>query len=650
MNELAPGGGGGEMVGLNPQLLQGMIRTMNSSSGDALSLVNGYIGQLSHVGLDTSGMSRAANDLTWAQDQLAMLNRRQSMAAAMEAQDPQLGPLVTAGAGSLDFATNQAAAQAGKSDGANALAAIQNRGNDTSVLAELSKYADDPAYLAAFFQALGPQGLTGLGLQVSGYKQEGDNSEYENWAKTVGGAFATATYQMPYKSSWLENLQIPDDISADPADPQLALIQPFLENGVYSPTWLKPLGQYALEQAYIQGRAPGMESLPPDLDGIWTAIADNPAYDTLFYKQNFSNNDNPDFSISGIMTNMYLTHSIDDSAFAAMVRSGTIAPSWATDTSAYAANAQLTVKYFGDDPGLRTSGAIRQAMGAIAINYFGDLTASVRGAAPGLGSKDMPDWAVTASESEWASFMQEAMRDKTTAATLLTFYSAWAHSQPDDSYPSEGGGPSVPLDQGFWNDASLGMLRDFMAHNYQVAGAPAGGTSSIADIAAAGGSAILTSLVFGPEAGLADALIEGGKDAFQTAAEDDLTQVFGGDGPPQPVNDAALTQLTGIQQNWSQIVNNWYDAGNRATSTTYMKQPYDGNPASYITEFSGPGKNANFIQNGQIIDPSTMNASQLAAYNAWLQDPAIVSANREEFISKGLGQLLDQYAQGYAGS
>jgi hypothetical protein len=45
-----------------------------------------------------------------------------------------------------------------------------------------------------------------------------------------------------------------------------------------------------------------------------------------------------------------------------------------------------------------------------------------------------------------------------------------------------------------------------------------------------------------------------------------------------------------------------------------------------------------------------MNRYQLAAYNAWLQDPAIVSANREEFITKGIGGLLSQYARGYTGS
>ena len=56
MTRLEPDGGGGA-VGINPQLLQSMISTMNSSAGDALNLVTGYISQLSRVGLDTSSLT-----------------------------------------------------------------------------------------------------------------------------------------------------------------------------------------------------------------------------------------------------------------------------------------------------------------------------------------------------------------------------------------------------------------------------------------------------------------------------------------------------------------------------------------------------------------------------------------------------------------
>jgi hypothetical protein len=646
MTRVESGGGGGS-VGIDPQLLQSMINAMNSSAGEALTLVNGYISQLTRVGLDTGSLARAVQDLTWAQDQVPMLNRRLSLARAMAEQNPGLVD-VTAGAGALDFATNQAAQAAGKSDGTSALQALEERGNVDFILKDLQAHADDPAYMSAFFGALGPQGLTALGLQVTGYQQEGNQDQYREWAGTVGDSFAVATYQMPYKPDWISQLQPPGELAVDPAMPMLGVIQPFLSHGVYSASWLSPLGTYALEQAYIQGRAPGME-MPVQLDGIWTAISHNPAFDAQFYQQNFANGSRPDDSILAVMTNPMLIGSVDDSAFAAMVRSATIPPAGTASTGPFAANAQLTIRQFGSDPSLRTSDQVRAAFGAIVVTYFNDLAYTVRAAAPGVGAQDVPGLPVSAGQQDWATFMAEAMRDKTTAAELLTYYSSWARSQPHDSYPSEGGGPSVPLDQGFWNDASLGMLRDFMAHDYQLAGAPAGqSTGSIADIAAAGGSAILTSLVFGPEAGLGEILAEGGKDAFQAAAEADLNTVFSS-GDPQPVNDPALQQLTGIQQNWSQIVSDWYNAGNRATATPYLNQSYNGDPATYISQFSNLGKNANFIQNGQIMNPAQMNPYQLAAFNEWLQDPAVVSANREEFISQGLGGLLSQYARSTSG-
>jgi hypothetical protein len=647
MTRLEPDGGGG--VGIDPQLLQSMINTMNSSAGDALNLVYGYISQLSRVGLDTSSLSKAVQDLTWAQDQVPMLNRRQSLAQAMAEQNPGMVD-VPAGAGALDFPTTQAAQAAGKADGIKALQAIEDHSNDDFVLTELQQYADDPAYTAAFFSALGPQGLTALGLQVTGYQQNGDQGKYQAWASTVGQAFATASYQMPYKSGWLDNLQLPNDPGADPAVPQLSLIQPFLEHGVYSSAWLDPLGKYALEQAFIQQRALA-GNVPVSLDGIWTALSNNPAVDAQFYRQNFSNKNMPADSISGVMSSPYMI-SVADSAFARMVQSATIAPADAASSSAYAANAQLTVHYFGDDASLRTSGPVRAVFGSIAENYFDDLAYTVRAAAPGIGPKNIPGLQVTASESEWGNFLVEAMRDKTTSAQLLTFYSSWANGQPiDDRGP---GLEQVPQNQGFWNDSSLGLLNDFMARNYQGAGAPAGdSTVDIADIAAAGGSAFLTSLVFGPEAGVADALLEGGKDAFQTATEQELKAVWPDTVDSSPNGGEALSQLTGVQTQWADTVNRWYNGAPGQDQpppgidpVQYMGQTYTGDPTAYEKQFGGY-----FIKNGKIEDPGTIaeNPQALAAYNAWLQDPAIVNANEGRFRDTTLGELISQYANSYSG-
>jgi hypothetical protein len=650
LTRVEPDGGGGGAVGINPQLLQSMINTMNSSAGDALNLVNGYISQLSRVGLDTSSLSKAVQDLNWAQDQVPMLNRRQSLAQAMAEQNPGLVD-VSAGAGALDFPTTQAAQAAGKANGAKALQAIEDHGNDDFILTELEQYADDPAYMAAFFTALGPQGLTALGLQVTGYQQSGDRGQYRTWSAAVGQGLATASYQMPYKSGWLGQLQLPNDLVADPALPQLSLIQPFLEHGVYSSAWLGPLGQYAMQQAFIQ-QQPGLAESPPvALDGIWTALSNNPAFDAQFYRQNFSNENNPADSISGVMSSMYEI-SVADSAFARMVQSATVAPADAAGSGPYAANAQLTVRYFGADSSLRTSGAVRAVFGTIAENYFDDLTYTVRAAAPGIGAKNIPGLQVTASEPEWGNFIEEAMRDKTTAAQLLTFYTTWVNRQPPDDRGS--GLEHVPENQGFWNDSSLGLLNDFMARSYKGAGAPAGqGPVSIAEIAAEGGSAFFTSLVFGPEAGIADALLEGGKDTFQAAAKQTLQSVWPDTVDSSPNGAEALGQLTNVQQQWAGTVNRWYNGSPGQNQppppidpVQYLGQTYTGDPTAYEKRYGG-----SFIKDGRIEDPGTIaeNPQALAAYNAWLQDPAIVNANESRFRTWGFGELMSQYANSYSG-
>jgi len=61
--------GGGDPVGIDPQFLPGMTSQMNSAADGGLNLVNSYIGRLSRLGVNTSRLIRAADDLTWTQDQ-----------------------------------------------------------------------------------------------------------------------------------------------------------------------------------------------------------------------------------------------------------------------------------------------------------------------------------------------------------------------------------------------------------------------------------------------------------------------------------------------------------------------------------------------------------------------------------------------------
>ncbi|HEY2552464.1 MAG TPA: hypothetical protein VGI64_17995 [Streptosporangiaceae bacterium] len=644
----APGGGDGGEVGIDPAKLADLNGALSRSASSAQSLVNIYIGKLSRCGMDTGRLSKAGQDLSWATGQLPMLWRRQSMAQAIERQDPGLGKMVPDGAGYLAFATDGAAQKAGNSDGTKAAQALKNGSNDDFITADLDAHADDPAYLAAFFHALGPHGLAMLGSQVTAFKQSGDTGKYQKWASLVGDGLATASYQMKFSDSWLNDIRLPGQ-STQPLD----LIQPFLDNGVYSPDWLQPLGQYALSQADAQAHAGGYAGkdalIPPlNLDGVWTAIAHNPAYDVKFYAGNFPR-------LSDLMTDQKIMYWVADGAFAGMVQAATIPPDPARfpgqSPMAYALNAQRTVKYFGDHAGARTSDDVRNVFGVIAMNYFSDLASSVRAAAPGIGKKMVPGWQISAMSGDWAAFVTEAMRDQATSAQLLMFYSAWLHTQYPDWRGQ--GNADVPDHQGWWNDFSLGVLDDFMAAAYQTAGASAGETSGqIAEVASAAGSAFLSSLLFGPEAGVADAALAGVQDGFQTGVEGLLNNAFNGDPQQYDSPDSTLEGLTGVAQTYSTTVQQWWNDGSPWPGPT-IKPGQPGDPSSYIKRYGG--HKADFLVTdgplaGQLKNPLSMHPLQLAAYNAWLQDPAVVNANAAKARETELGMLSSFYAREMARS
>ncbi len=229
------------------------------------------------------------------------------------------------------------------------------------------------------------------------------------------------------------------------------------------------------------------------------------------------------------------------------------------------------------------------------------------------------------------------------------------------------GAPDVASHQGYWQNFSAGLLNDFMAASYKDAGAPAGtSTDVIAEIAAAGGSAFLTSLVFGPEAGVAGALLEGGKDAFQTATESQLkapfsaalTAAFGnGTGDSGNVSPADLTSASSL---WDTVVRQSAagpgggQPGLRPDGSVYLGPNA---PASV------GGRNVLYYEQqygGTFFDASTgtllpldkvqQDPRALAAYNAWLQDPAVSYANGQEFAARATGQVWGGYARGFSQS
>jgi hypothetical protein len=588
-----PSSDGGQLVGLDPSQFGEMTDSLSSGAKRANELVMGYLAQMAPCGLDTSRMARAAQDLAWALDQLPMLRRRLELAAAMEQQDATLG-MQTVGAGSMAYRSAAAADRAGKAAGEKALAALeheQGEGDLGFIALDLSENVGDPDYLAAFFGALGPEGTARLGVMISNIQDPGQQS---GWSALAGSALAVASYKVPLTPQWLTDASIPPGTG-----PELDSVAPLLEHGVYSPAWLDVLGEVALQD--LQQSARSDLPVPAGLDAVWTALANNPGYAAKFFSAHSS-------ELTVDMTNPVL-YSADDAAFAAFVRTATIAPPGA-NAKPYAVNAESLVHYFGRNPALRTTSSVRQAMALIAMNYSGDLQNSVTAAAPGLGeSGKVPGWLVTASETDWQNFVTEAMRDKTAAAQLIVFYGQVISREQQRPDP----GP--------WGNLSIGKMQNFLATSYSAARAPAGspGSETMSSTVAAAGTAFAVALLAGPEAGVAVALEEALQAGSQTAVSALVTSAFGND--PNSSAPAALENLTSDNVSWENIVRGWYQRNSGKLSVASL-----GDPEAIIAEYGGA--KASFLEDNGILPLWKIqeNNYKLAAYNAWLQTPAVANA------------------------
>jgi hypothetical protein len=654
---------GGNFQGINPSMLQQLIKSLNSGVTGAQPVASSYVSQFTRVGLDTGPIQKLLADYGWASAQQPMLNRRYSLASHQPSGDFTDG-WTEEGAGALFYTTTAAAKDAGTAD-AKQMQAYLDAHDWSGIQKELdamSQNGDDADYMAAFFSQLGPKGLYSLSL----YAQGGPSSDAANEQEVqqvVGSGLATASFEMPLTRSFLQGME-PENAEPGYATQELAggwdtgALAPFLTEGQFSSQWLQTIAPAVLYQKTVEEGAP----MPVGYDAIFTAIAGNPDFAAQFYQQNSG-------QLDDYMTDPVLYHDLaSDPGFGKFLEAATIPPQGDTSTKAFTANATHFVQLFGGGS-QDTSSEVRQAMAAVAMNYFGDIQGTVTAAAPGAGSS----MGLTA--TEWGSFVQNAMQDKTAAAFLMTSYASWRSQQTDDSLVSngQGDGPNTPAHAGYWNDQSLGMLDYFFASNYQAAGAKAGQGNAVLDTLLeavdAGGATLLTSVAFGPEAGagvitmdvIEDWGKDAGKDAFSSATESTLGKLTdhltdSGDGGPANASDAAdqvFSDLTTIQGHWSSEVNNAWTQSVQNASTAkdfppvwYNGVQYTADPHQYEQQYGGNFLNAN----GTVMDQSQMSPKAQAAYNAWLQDPAISSVIAQRFSAISQGSVNSYYgAQGGGG-
>ena len=650
---------GGNFQGINPSMLAQLINSLNGGVTGAQPVASSYVGQFNRLGLDTSAVQKLLADYAWASGQRPMLQRRYSLASHQPSGDFTDG-WTEEGAGTLLYATTGAAKQAGTADAKQMQAYLDGRdwAGIQKMLSAMSQNEGDADYMAAFFSQIGPAGLYGLSLYAHGGRSSDSGNEQEV-REIVGSGLATASFEMPLTMKFLQGIE-PDNpplgyVTAEmPGGWDTGALAPFLTEGQFSDQWLKTISPTVL---YQKGAVedPGGPGVPPGYDAIFTAISNSPDFAARFYQQNSG-------QLNDYMTEPLLYHYLaNGQGFGKFLEAATIPPQGETDTKPFTTNATEFVELFGGGS-VDTSSAVRQAMAAVTTNYFNDVVGTVTAAAPGAGG------AMGLTASEWGMFVQNAMRDKTSAAYLLTYYGNWRASQPVDNLavrdgaPVPGDGPDTPAHAGYWHDQSTGMLDYFFASNYQAAGATAGDGSDVKDILvgafSAGSATLLTSVIFGPEAGAMELIGEAGKDAFSSAAEDSIKTITsqladGGDGGDGPAPlDASLTS---IQQQWADgVTTMWQQSGSKPghpsflPASTYPKgyveyngMQYNGDPLPYEQQYGG-----NFMNSDGSVkstDEIAKDPKALAAYNAWLQDPAISAQQGPLFTTQSGGALMSMY-------
>ena len=244
-------------------------------------------------------------------------------------------------------------------------------------------------------------------------------------------------------------------------------------------------------------------------------------------------------------------------------------------------------------------------------------------------------------------FVQNAMQDKTSRRLPAHVLRATGGSQPLTTALAKhgpGDGRDTPYHAGYWNDQSIGMLDYFFASNYQAAGATAGdGSNDVKDI-----------LVGRVQRGCRDAADQ--RD-FRPGGRRHGTDRRGGQGRllqrgrgqhqarsprSSPTAATAATarppldaSLTSIQQQWADgVTTMWQQSGSKPGHPSFLPGPRiprgtwsTTGCSTTATRFpTNSSTAANFMNSDGSVkstDEIAKDPKALAAYNAWLQDPAI---------------------------
>ncbi|WP_329251162.1 hypothetical protein OG417_06515 [Actinoallomurus sp. NBC_01490] len=536
--------------------------------------------------------------INWALGQVPTLKRRQSLAAAWDLGEFGATGYVPAGAGDLgQFSSSDAAGKAGAADGKKLKQLLrENRDKDIKpFIDKIGANKGDADYAAALYRALGASGIAGLGAYVRRLLSSGEKTKADSAQRAIGDSLGLASHKIKIDDKWLAGFNRSGDRY------NYELMAPLLKYGSFSDQWLNLLGNHLLTD---NG---GM--LPPRSDNIWEAMSRNPRFATTFFGQNYGKILHiANGAISGPDG---AEHGVSDFIHAATINGRDVNPKQAE------ANVRDIASYYRTHQNEHAAPQIRRTYADIIDVYWDDLFASVSSPSltfGGSGKPNDPNHETTAVDNPfgpgigmpdqyWGVLLQETLRDPQAAAHVLARYGKWR----DDT--------TGERDKTYWYNYSHNKLfPEYMKNQFL----QAAGTSE--SQRKAFNQRLETILGKGidwstsPQSALKDMSLM----AVKAAVHEGIAEV-NPDDPPKVDMDAF-----DHRREWSAFANQEL----KQSSGTL------GHPMAYQAHY-GVGGDDGFIdpQTGGVKDISEIvkNPAALAAYNAWLTDPAVVQAVQPRF-------------------
>ncbi|NUS16991.1 MAG: hypothetical protein HOY69_37275 [Streptomyces sp.] len=673
----------GEFSGIDATALQGMTDSFKKDKDHLRDRASSYKSSFANYGLDTSQLTELVGICGWMDDQMPMLTRRYHLAIAADKPYPGQKTMVQ-----IDESMVGTTAQSQK-DGkalADQFDKSLDDGDDPSeeLFAALKAHADDPDFLKAFYDQLGPQRLMQLTNDQAGtpYGRYGDHKDQaaadrDILAKTFGTytkvAFEGQTAEQKQASwnKWFDKSQFPHQ--AFRADYMTSL----LPGGSQDKDFLVALGDRVFDdknsnRSGSQFMNGGGGKGPFDSDHytqLFNAIAANPEASGEWMDHNYE----------GMQTILY-PHGPWDlgqppsraQAFADLMKAGTI--------NLKATNAPLAEKLTGrilmdnyrhmngDSKDIHTYDPIDVYYGELITANWDDMVYGITSptgnklwgadATAGGFTQKMSQWdqkAFLAGQDPnrpglevgaplWQALLNESARNPTVAGQESALFDAYRTKITNEVGSAETDTTEHAQD---YRMMQSGLMMKAYSQAFEYAkGSIEGDANKWAESVNSARDAMIdfaadsaTALATGGETAVAD-FGKGQATAFGDAAKGvmlgfvkDAVHVSPEDAPGladkyKKINDAQLD--TSWQYNYqhaanSQLTNGGFSSKVTAPVTIHPRngQPitYTGDPKNYIK-----APEDNFLNpDGTAMDIDKMSTRQRTAYNNWLMDPAIVN-------------------------